>query len=555
MNIVAPRLDSSDRDVSRMAALAIALLFALQVHLIFIMEINWDEFFFLSRIHDFERGTLSRALQSFHVHLFAWLPIAGGHEIGQIRLGRIAMLAFEAGTVALIYGTARAFLARGPACVAALAYCSFGYVVEHGASFRADPLAAFLMMLACFLLARSRLGIAPLALLAGAVALALLVTVKAAFYAPVLLALAIWRLSGADRPAALVLGLGVAGAGAMALFAGFYLWHESLMASADLAGSRTLLAGAFEKTIQTSELFPRADFLWRGLLYAPLQSILILAGTALAATGLARGDAPRVTQAALLSCAVPLLSFVFYRNAFPYFFAFILPPAAILAGYAAKSLGRRAVLLLCVGMAVTGMVRYALVSSGQQGQAQTIAAVHRIFPDPVFYIDRCAMLGSFPREGFFMSSWGLENYRERGQPVFREILARRAPPLLVVNSSALEAAVIGRRTDDERRLLPQDEHVLRSNYIPHWGQIWVAGKRFRPAPGDLAFEILIPGLYTLEAPTAVAIDGRLYQPNALLRLGPGIHRISAGGGATLRWGDRLAVPAEPPPTGGLFSRF
>ncbi|WP_182466741.1 glycosyltransferase family 39 protein [Sphingomonas gilva] len=541
--------------IAALLLFGIGLCLALQLHLVFVQEINWDEYFFLSHVHAFDRGTLARALQSFHVHLFGWLPAVPGGEIAQIEAARLAMLACEAGTMACIYAVGRRFLDREEALAAVLAYIAAGVVMLHGASFRADPIATVLMMLCCALLARSTLRAPALALLAVAGALAMLITVKAIFYAPLIAALAAWRLWRAAQPRALALRLAVTGVAAGAVFAGLYLWHQSLM-SADLDGSRALLANAYEKTILEAGLFPRADVLLSVVLNSPVQAALAVTGVGMAGAALVRRSAYE-RPLMLLALATPLLTLIFYRNAFPYFFAFILPPVAVVAGYATERLGRRWLIPLALAMTIGSVVSHSRgLAKPQDAQAELIAAVHAVFPEPVPYIDRCSMIARFPKTGFFMSSWGVESYRAADREVFRAIARDRAPPLLIANGPALEAAMAGADSADGNRLLPGDAAFLRDNYVHHWGAIWVAGKTLRLVGGKADFEIVIGGRYTVEADAPVTIDGRRYTPKTVVALAPGFHGIAGGvDRAVLRWGDNLHVPTAKPSTEPLFRGF
>ena len=60
-----------------------------------------------------------------------------------------------------------------------------------------------------------------------------------------------------------------------------------------------------------------------------------------------------------------------------------------------------------------------------------LAAVHATFPEPVPYIGGYGVVASFPRQGFFMSSWGVEDYHRARVPIFADIVARTQPPLLL----------------------------------------------------------------------------------------------------------------------------
>src|SRR5262245_24369690 len=41
------------------------------------INVNWDEFYFLEFVHQDVRGELTGRFQTFHVHLFSWLPALG----------------------------------------------------------------------------------------------------------------------------------------------------------------------------------------------------------------------------------------------------------------------------------------------------------------------------------------------------------------------------------------------------------------------------------------------------------------------------------------------
>jgi hypothetical protein len=73
------------------------------------------------------------------------------------------------------------------------------------------------------------------------------------------------------------------------------------------------------------------------------------------------------------------------------------------------------------------------------------------------------------------------------------------------------------------------------------------GKQFNLGPGPelVHFEIITPGLYTVEAQTDIFIDGMLYRNGDVLRLEEGAHTVGTGGASAtirLRWGDHLYRP-------------
>ena len=78
-------------------------------------------------------------------------------------------------------------------------------------------------------------------------------------------------------------------------------------------------------------------------------------------------------------------------------------------------------LALPVGMLLGGIGHYAAnLANQQRQQKETLDLVHRLFPEAVPYIDRCSMVSTFPKVGFFMSSLGMRFYHERGEPIMEE---------------------------------------------------------------------------------------------------------------------------------------
>ncbi len=506
---------------------AILSCLAIQFYCLFNLEVNWDEFLYLSRVYDYQSQMLNRALQTFHVYFFNWLPLVDANEVRQVEAGRIVMFFLEAGTATSVYLVAQRFVSRTAAMVAVLAYVSAGFTMIHGASFRADPLAAFFMMASIALLSRRRLRHFHFALAAGAIALGAMVTVKVGFYAPALVAIGLWQVFRFDRPLQMLVRMVATGIGALIMFISLYIWHEASLPSADIDGSQRMMTSAAQKTLLSVNFFPTwRDFLI-GALTAPISAFLLLAGLYRAISAVLKQQVGSAVSLALLGLAAPLLSFLFYRNAFPYYFAFIFPPAMILAGYAVDQLklNQRHILLATAMMTLFAILTVWSVSDrNQEVQSELIETVHKIFPQPVPVIDRNSMIASFPKRGIFMSSWGLQEYRQKSIPVFEEILREEVVPLLILNSPTLEHAVgdpISGRLRGE--LFGADQDMLRSNYIAHWGKIWVAGKKLSVNSRSKKFTIVIPGAYKLEASSSVTIDGKLIAPEQVFTLGRGDH--------------------------------
>jgi len=261
-----------------------------------------------------------------------------------------------------------------------------------------------------------------------------------------------------------------------------------------------------------------------------------------------------------LVLALPVLTPILYRNAFPYFYPFILAPAAILVGLAfdkqrqgahkpnAVPPAKLGVALVLVQCAILAFGTLSKVNEDARVQRETIAAVRSVFPQPVPYIEGFGVLADYPRNGFFMSSWGVENYRRVGQPVFAALVARNQPPFVLADSPSLYGALVpGVVVDQDRSFLPEDARFLQDNYIRHWGMLFVAAKHLgSPATN---FDIAVAGAYRLEAAVPLLIDGNRLAPGGTIALSAGAHSVDFGGtagDATLRWGQASSVPALPP---------
>lgn len=202
---------------------------------------------------------------------------------------------------------------------------------------------------------------------------------------------------------------------------------------------------------------------------------------------------------------------------------------------------------------------HAAFSPATNTQRQVIEAVHRMFPVPVAYLDRCSMISSFPQAGLFLSSWGIEDYRNTGRPIMREMLAERQPKFLIANSPFLaEAFAPAASGERAQSLFAEDREVLEGNFIHHWGPVFVAGKQVIATDREQLFDLLIGGPYTVESTGPLLIDGRRYAPGDVLALRPGTHRFVSPAGAQrllLRWGDRLARPDVAAPDAAMFGDF
>src|SRR3546814_14437263 len=94
-------------------------------------------------------------------------------------------------------------------------------------------------------------------------------------------------------------------------------------------------------------------------------------------------------------------------------------------------------------------------------------------------------------------------------------MAAEPVPMLLANNVVLRSPFLG--TAVHGRFLPADDKILRENYIPHWGRVFVAGKVIARGERPLAIAIAVPGRYTVEG-GGIAIDGRYYASGSVVTL-------------------------------------
>lgn len=564
--------DGAHSAVVAVLAVALAVVWVARLWLLPTLNVNWDEFYFLSQVHALARGELSAPYLTFHAHLFGFVRHVADNEVDQVLALRVVMagcgLLGAAATIAAgraLGGTWRAGL------LAAVAAASFSLVMQFGFQARFDPLVAnlFVCSVALLLQEKKRFDV-----FAGALfALAMLISVKASLYAPALLL--VWAGRGARHTGLVPALRGAVRAAApfvvamLAVGAPLAAWHVSGLAPAP-AGSAVVA--------ESSGLAAIAAKVAAGLFSFPQHKVLVRSLTtdsvtwgALGFAGVAallwlRAPATRPRGLAAIGLLLPLCALTFYRNSFPYFYVTLMLPAclaisvldaAAVARLGPKIVGAVVVLfsLLCVGRAA----RFAWANGDDQVAHQRVIvdAAHAVFPEPVPYIDRCGMIASFPKVGPFMSTWSLENYRGRGAALFPGLLAARAPVLVVDNVGGLAlGAPAASRGTGAHALLPADFAVLRDNYVRHWGPLWIAGKRVHVDAGvDVHVDFAVPGRYVVDS--AVSVDGVDVGAGVVVDVALGDHvlRATSSGDVEFRAAAARPPPLHAPPSRRVFTGF
>ena len=522
------------------------------------LNINWDEYYFLSHVYAYEAGRLTTPLQTFHVHLLSWLPSVATSEADQIVAGRFAMLALECAGLWCVYAVARNLGEKQDAVYAVALWCAGGFALAHGMAFRADPLAAAAMMGALALLSNTAMRFWQAALAGVLAAIALLVTIKAVFYFPAFVAVGLIQLG--KRASWRVLTTRAIVAGTTFAVAGYalYLWHSGMLtgpvsakaiATPDALGQASEQAGASARKMFDGFLPREEDIVrWLALSLVPLG--LLALSVFVAARQILAGE-KRWLGFAVMLLAAPLLSVLFYRNAFPYFFPYIMFPVVVAAMPAIARLDAKWRCLLLLPMAAMLAMQFALNwQRDQVTQRATAEAAYRMFPDSVAYLDRNGMLARYPMVGGFGSTWGLEGHQAGAR--FSLIIEKHQPPLLIANTPVFQKALDPNFEFADQWLSEPDTRALQEAYIHHWGLIYVAGKELTSKSGN--FDLLIAGSYTLECEGSRVIDATQSQCGDVINLESGVHSWE-GGALTLSWGDHLYKPVTEPPTKPIYYGF
>ena len=544
---------------------------ALKVVLALRLNIHWDEFILLSQIHSFQRGDPIPVFQTLHVHAFGWLTRLPGNEVHAVLAGRLVQLGLLIASLWLLHRVANHLVTPVASLFVVLVVLAMDAVVAQGASFRTDGLALFLILAAVSLcLPVQTRSVPKLAGASVAFALALGVTLKSVFFLPVLV---IWAAvpSGRDaheklapiRRAALVtLAVGLTFITVIAI-------HSATIASTTTAATTAEtardLGGAF---LSSSNLFPGARYLLWSVTLNPATWLLVLLGAIVAVRDLSRP--PRSSRAwLLLALASALLCLVFYRNAYFYFFAFLMPPVLLLTGRAYEFLATdlrrrrpRSASLLTVATTTAILLQGAfaytgwLIAGGWGNQARVLDAVHSYFPDPVRYVDRNGMVGSFPKVGPYMTTLNMGRYRARGVPAFADLAEEDRPRLVLANSPVLMECADDSVAAHPYAFLPEDAELLCRNFVQLWGPLFVPGLRLDPAADQVELRVWLSGPYELS--DDASINGRTSRAGSVVDLDAGrSYRLTKDAGVELRlrWVPEGPPPAVRPPDGPIYLSY
>ena len=520
----------------------IGLLGALHISMVLGRSINWDEFFFYSQVELVASGEAIQPLQTIHTRFFAWwLPALPGSEIDHIMIARAFMLTCLAWTSMCIFSTAAKLTDKRSAMIAVAAYLGAGFVLQHGTSFRVDPIVTAFLATGLLIAARTRLNMLAIFGFGAVIGLAAMVTVKMVLWVPVFAGIALYRWEDNEFSSTYPLRWVAAGLVALGTFALIYTVHSAGM---DRVAAQTSANGMLDNSVQT--VFNIADSSRLAfIIKAVLTGLPFFALAAMAPVVILKSSRNTIRKLALFAIWLPILTPLFYRNSFPYFYAFLLPPVAIILAFAVPSVLRRyGHFMVLTTIAASALMVWAVDPRGvTKSQRLLVETVHQTFPDPVAYFDCCGMIAGFDKANDFRTSWGIQSYLAAGHPAMLETMSTRPVPLMIDNKREFDRALTGAKP---ATFHPEDYEALRDTYTRLWGDIFVAGRELMPGK-SMSWNVHVPGAYTVEGD--LWIDGREYVDGERIELsrGPSTLTNRGNGVARLMWGDTISAPKTAPP--------
>ncbi len=535
----------------------LALIAVLQVLMVFRFEINWDEFFLLDWVYKWNSGELNLVLQTIYFRAFTWLPAISDNEVTQIVAARLVMLACLGVSASFIYGICRKFTSRIPALLSLIMFLTMTFVFRNATSFRTDMLVTVVLMGVLWCLMVPVLTWKRVLVSGFSLGLAGMITIKAILYAPIIATILLAHWGNSKWQFSIFLKSVAIGGIAILSFTSLYILH-SLDIDSSLS-SATYISHSINGSLFEAGLFPQKRALIAALIANPVVFSILLIGIFCSLLKM-RQPSNHWAYFVALSYVFPFLTIVFYRHTHPYFYTFMLAPATLLLAIGLNSSWLKKKVAVTIGIIAalfisTTSTTIKSLSQNLDTQKQVLTIIHELFPNPTPYIDRCAMIASYPKFGLFMSQWVMGDYYKTNKGIMKDILISNQPKFILANIGGLKLDKITTNTD--RRLLKADEELLQDNYIPHWGPVYVAGKTVQINGGKpIDFQIYIAGHYGVEAMYPLEINGSTYQSGDIINLQQGVQNLSSRKTQTLtlRW-NKLEYPNTSPPQKKLFHGF
>ena len=506
---------------------AILLVVLGQVALIYTKAINWDEFLHYGIVYDLPRGRVVWDFQTIYARLFGWVPGAGRDIVDEILTTRFVMLGFELLAMAMVVLLARRFADRTAAALSGLLYISGGYTFLHGFSFRPDPMVAGMLMSCLYLMAAGRLDPLRMIVVGVLVGFAGLANMKAIFYLPCFAGIALIQLAkdGTERSKTL-LRLAAIPFVALVTFVGLHQLHKIGIATEQ--GTQRAITTRILSYVGGEES-PRYQYSLAQAALAPLVTVGLLL------LPFAWKGKSETMKFALVGLVLPLVTLLFYRNTFPYYFAFILPPICVAIAVSLSLLLKRYhVLTLVLVMLATPVVLWFKLDRDALGnQRFLLSEVHRLFPEPTGYLSYTGYVSDYPRViPYLISGVGLKRYFAKGDPVIARAIERGEVGFVLADTNYISAALEGRMIPNS--LMPADFRALATNFLHYRGPLWVYGKEVCASEDSQEVMLHRGGDYTVEGGNVViskiaVLDGQT------IRLDPGSYDIAITNGKCIKF--------------------
>lgn len=528
---------------------ALILVIACQGWLIFEKAINWDEFLHFGQIYELADGRLSGSLQSLHTRLFGWATLVSQDIVTQIQALRIAMLACAVLTSVCVVILARRLVNFETALLCGFAYLTAGFVFTNAYTYRPDPVAAVALMGALCLLAFGSLSWWRVVLSGMLVGLAGALTIKSIFYAPCFAAIVYlhWCLATGHRARALYRSVTTIAA-AMLSFGLLVGLHGAALPVVE--GQERDLAGSVHSFLRFFE-FEQVRFVFAEMALAPLVTLGLILLFPVARI------LPYNVKILLLGLCGPLLCIFFYRNTFPYFFTFLLPPICVAIAPVLSMLVKRYGLVPIIALSLFGPI-FLLIQEPYgtlERQRATISEVQRLFPEPTPYLSYSSYMPSYPRQfPSLISGVALGRYwQEREGQIARDIEAGRIA-FVIATGDALDMVY---QNKGPAPMLPErDVAALRSNFLRYSDTIFIAGRKICPQAAEQQIHIFRSGPYSADGGDLV-IDRKRVTDGNVISLTAGTHRVSyEQGGCVKLWAlDHVPKLPEDFPSGPIAGGF
>lgn len=543
------RVNRDMRDKTGLLFGVLILVVVAQAWLIFEKAINWDEFLHFGQIYDLAGGKLSSSVQTIHTRLFGWAALVSQDVVAQIQAARFAMLACVVLTATGVVILARRLADFQMALLCGLAYLTAGFVFTNAFTYRPDPVAAAALIGALCIFAYGQFSWRRAALVGVLIGLAGAVTIKSIFYLPCFAAIAWLHWSrqeeGQLRLFFLFCATAVISVSCFALLVGL---HGAALPAGDNQASN--LGRSMDSFIQFA-VFEKIRYVLAQAIFAPLVTISLIALPFVARR------LPRQTIYMLLGLCGPLLCLLFYRNTFPYFFTFLLPPICVAIAPVLSRLveryGHIPVLILSLFGPVFLLVQEPFGTL--ERQRATISEIERLFPAPTPYLSYSSYVPHYPRQfPSLISGVALHGYWSQGDSrIARDIEAGRIA-FVIATGDALDAVY---QKQSNVSLLPdRDVQALRSNFLQHSDTIYIAGREICPMATEQVVTLVRNGPYSLEGGDLV-INGRPVAEGATIRLDAGTHRIGYPQGPCVKLWALDQIPKLPKgfPAGPIAGGF